>query len=591
MNDDFQAFVAEQVSSLQQNNLEKQASNSLGNADNNDVCNASNTFSDSVNTTNQPASPNSNFHNNSKYPGDVIEEINPLKPEGYQRLPFDDPALFVCFYNKQIRDGKVTLHTWQTEELEKIGNAKPTALKPYKFCLVTCNGSGKDAFIIASTVVWFAGCKVRSRVIVTSSSGVQLTSQTEGYIRTLCQAVNEYHGEEIFRIRQRFITCNLSGSEIRLFATDEAGKAEGYHPMDPDAEMMIVVNEGKSVSEEIHGALRRCTGYNYWIEVSTPGEPSGFFYKAAQHWPNVRYVSTYDCPHLSKDEVEEDKRDLGEHSALFRSKHLALFTTIGGDCVIPEELIIALLKETFDNTPYSSFPIRIGGDLAAGGDEIVLSFTQGLKCVKEIAWREKDTEISADRIDYELKEMKIPKDHQYIYMDDGGVGRSIIDKLIHKGWNINRVLNQSPATNKTLYGNKGAENWYRVKRLFEERLFDPSTLSPKTREQLYTRHFKSKLNGARLFLESKKEAKAEGRPSPDRADALILSLTGVTVDTFLSVSNEGKTVVKNSVKFLMGAELLEHYENEFTFGSNTIERATRTDSRKLHNSLTCALKQ
>ena len=537
----------------------------------------------------------SNFHNDTAYPGDLLEDTTPIRETGWQALEFPDPALFVNFFNKDIANSLVTLHKWQTEVLEEIGSAKSSAQHPYKLCLITCNGSGKDAFIIASTVVWFAACKIRSRVVVTSSSGVQLTSQTEGYIRSLCQRVNEFFdGQEIFRIRQRYITCRLTGSEIRLFATDEAGKAEGYHPLEPNAEMMIVVNEGKSVSEEIHGALRRCTGYNYWLEVSTPGEPSGFFYRAATTWPNVRRINYTLCPHLSEDEINQDRIELGEHSALFRSKNLALFTSLSGSTIIPQQLIEDIvsraIRETFEQIKLSKDVTRIGLDLAAGGDENCIMFVRGNKCIKEIAFREVDTEITADRIDMELRSMNISKKHEYIFADDGGVGRSIIDKLVRRGWNVNRVMNQWTASNKKQFGNRGAENWYRVKRLFEEYLFDASTLSEKCRTQLYTRHFKSTNSTARLFLESKKEALSEGRPSPDRADALILALTGLTVEDYLSGKEDKSTSTdkRPKDKFQSMNDAYEHYENNVTFG-RWKESETNKENKRIYNSLQAAI--
>ncbi len=535
--------------------------------------------------------PSSSSSSSPQYPGDLIDETSPIRETGWQALPFDNPGLFVCYYNKDIREGLVTLHDWQASFLESIAAAKATAQKPEKFCLCTCNGSGKDAFIIASVVAWFAACKVRSRVIITSASGVQLTTQTEGYIRTLCQRVNDEHGEEIFKIRQRFITCRLSGSEIRLFATDEEGKAEGYHPLEPYSEMMIVVNEGKSVTEEIHNALRRCTGYNIWLEVSTPGEPYGFFHRAFTKWPQSKRVDYTMCPHVALSEVETDRMELGENSALFRSKWLALFTSIGGDVIIPQDLIESLLSpelRDYFSVTYPSFILRIGIDLAAGGDENVISFTKGNKCIKEVCFTEVDTEITADRIEHELKQFPVAKSYEYIYADDGGVGRSIIDKLVRKGWRINRVLNQHPALSKQQFGNRGAENWYRCKRIIEEKFFDVSTLSQKTREQLYTRHYKSSLKGARLFLESKGEARAEGRPSPDRADAFILSLTGVTVEDFFKATAVKILDARPKERFTSPEEVLEHFENNETYGRFN-PKPSITLGRRIFNSLHSAL--
>jgi len=402
--------------------------------------------------------PGSTTERVSLYPGDYREDdVKPLEESGYRALAFEDAAELVCFYDKGIQNGDVTLYPWQVAVHETLASKEASARHPMKFCLVAANGSGKDAFIAAPFAVWFALCKVQSRVIITSSSGTQLTGQTEPAIRNLCETINAYHGEEIFKIRQRYIRCRLSGSEIRMFATDESGKAEGYHPIVPNAEMAILVNEGKSVTDEIHNALRRCTGYTHWLEYSSPGEPKGFFYNAACNWKNVRYVTSYDCfNHLFEEEREQDKLDLGEHSALFRSKHLAEFTSIGGEVVITQELMnkCLLAPPQFTLTELGD---RVGIDLAAGGDENSLCFLRANKVRVQYHFRETDTTITADKIERILTKEGITKKHEFIFADDGGVGRAIIDMLVRKGWNIKRVMNQWPAVYKKDFGNRGAE--------------------------------------------------------------------------------------------------------------------------------------
>lgn len=183
------------------------------------------------------------------YYGDAEDET-PSPTGKFQTLEFASSVQLISFFDKNINEGVVTLHPWQRETSSNICAAKPTSKKPFKFALCACNGSGKDAFVIAPFAIWFCCTKIKSRCIITSSSGVQLSSQTENYIRELAIKLNEYftqeYGGPIFRINQRFIKCLLSGSEIRLFATDEEGKAEGYHPIEPNAEFCIIVNEAKA---------------------------------------------------------------------------------------------------------------------------------------------------------------------------------------------------------------------------------------------------------------------------------------------------------------------------------------------------------
>lgn len=536
----------------------------------------------------------------SAYPGDINEAVPLLNDGKYKTLPFQLSAQIAATFYDSIREQTVvdgivqSLHAWQLDASKELCTPvkKPTSQHPLKYALVASNGSGKDQFVIAPFSIWFIITKIRSRVILTSSSGTQLTSQTENYIKDLCNKINEASGEEVFRVRQRYIFCRWTGSEIRMFATDEEGKAEGYHPLDPNAEMCIIVNEGKSVTEEIHKALGRCTGFNYWLEVSSPGEPKGYLYHAFTKWANSRRVTSYDCPHISASEIEDDKVLYGESSAYFRSKHLALFTSLGGNVIIPIEVINRLR----DNPPSfiltgSKWVKRIGIDLSAGGDELCFSITQGNKQIVEETWREKDTTISADKIVGLFVKHNISKTHEYIFADDGGVGHAIIDMLMRRGYQIQRIHNQSPAINKRHYGNRGAEAYDRVKRLFEESLFNPTGMSDKCINQLTNRKVKDKLDGAKVFLQSKKDAKAHGFESPDRSDAFILSLTGLTIEDFVEAAKEEQPLSEGArviTTKLRSDEVYEYWMNNETYKNFDVP-SEETSSKRIHGSLNAAI--
>lgn len=489
------------------------------------------------------------------YPGSITlddADSAPLEEQGFRALLFADPAELVCYFDQQINKGEVTLHEWQVKVNEELAQAKPTSKAPYKFCLCAANGSGKDYFVIAPFVIWFALTKIQSLCVITSSSGVQLTSQTENYIKRLAEKVNTFYGQTIFKIRQRFIYCSLTGSEIRLFATDEEGKAEGYHPLEPNKEFAIIVNEAKTVAPEIFRALRRCTGYNYFIEVSTPGEPSGDFHRHFNSWKNTRRVTYFDCPHLSEIDYEEDKKEFGEHSALFRSKWLALFTSLGGQTVIGSDNIDKCIK-TNPAWSFRKWPKRVGIDFAAGGDETVVAIWQGNKRVAQLAFRERDTVVAANSIEKFLEKNGIPKDHTYIWADDGGIGRGYIDNLNRMGWiGINRVLNNHGAIRKKDFGNKGAELWFKFARLVQECVIILPIDDEKGMTQLAQRFYKQS-TGGRLFLQSKREALSEGHPSPDRADADVLAHTDRSLDDYLK---DEEPEVPNRRKF-MGTTLEE----------------------------------
>lgn len=500
---------------------------------------------------------------------EVPEEIQPLVGGKWQKLNFQTSVDMLYTIDPVLRDGipdadgkPTSLHKWQIEIHEQLCNTRATSKHPHKFALCACNGSGKDAYIVTPFVVWFITNKIRALVILTSSSGVQLSNQTENLIRNYCKKVNEFftevYGAPILHIKQRHIECTLSGSVMYFFATDEEGKAEGYHPMEPGAEMAIVVNEAKSVDPKIFRALKRCTGYNYWLNVSTPGEPRGDFYQSFQVWPNKRKIDYYDCPHHSPDDFEEDKKLLGVHSPLFRSKWLALFTYLGGKYVINQEKLDDIrerAKRNDINKLKTNEPKRVGLDIAlsSGGDETVISAFQGNIQTDLHTFRDKDATILADKIAIHLLvKVGVKKDHPYIFADDGGVGRAVIDILRRKGWSINRVLNQSAAKNKTQYRNRGAELWYKAARFVEEGLVILQD-DDKLYEQLASRKYKEEAGASldKLTLQNKKEMMAEGLPSPDRADATVLALSSYNLKDFL---NANAVVSDHTVKRKLSAE-------------------------------------
>lgn len=539
-----------------------------------------------------------------KYPGDEKDEEGPLKGQ-WETLNIPSPAFLIARMIPAFREGDEVLYEWQKEQLEEIRESQSWATlhKPYKLALCAANGSGKDYIIVAPTVVWMSLVNIRCLSIITSSSGVQLTSQTENYIASLCKAVNEYCGTTIFRIRQRFIKCTLTGSEIRLFATDEEGKAEGYHPLEPNAKMAIWVNEAKSVDEAIFRALRRCTGYTHWFNVSTPGEPKGYFHKSFIE-PALGYrrrkVTYRECRTATKSHISEleriaDEIDLGSTSALYRSKWLAEFTSIDVQCIITLDQVNAVTGNKVPKTRQTE-PLKIGLDLSAGGDETVLVARRGNSIYKEVAFRDRDTTNVAARLDIELAALGISKDHAWIFADDGGIGKSIIDMLRKMGWAVRRVVNQARALRPDQSGNRGAELWYTVKRLIEEKTQRLDEASDKLREQLYTRRYE-KRNG-KVWLESKDKAKSEGNPSPDRADAYVLTFCGESVAEWIKAEaaevaeSETTTIPKARGMQIATLDELTQAVDDIAFSEFTEpEHPTRGGGRRIYNSLAAAQKQ
>lgn len=433
-------------------------------------------------------------------------------------------------------------YKWQVETLYQLAGLdpkapdapaiRPTDKNPLYYNFVAANGSGKDQIVISSFAVWFAMTKIRSRVVITSSAYEQLKDQTFKYIKTLCEDINAFHQRKIFEIVEFHIICNDTGSEIKCFVTDDPGKAEGRHPFDdyPGAEMAVIVNEAKSISDEMFQAFSRFTGYNYWLEISSPGKTSGHFYKRCMlsevQWPAPiqlgkfywRRVTAFDCDHLLGKHIDNLKLEYGENSLIYRSQVLAMFTSLDEAAFIPSTLFERYPKiegRTFGLEP------RAGLDLALGGDETVLYVFLGGKFYIRTS-KVRDERALAPIIVGWFKEFGLAAEN--INADDGGIGRQILNRVQDLGYDVKRVRNEMRSANPTFFKNRGVENWARIKRMIEDKILPPLE-DEETISQLTSRSYEVK--GVVTYLETKADMRTRGLHSPDRADALALVFDGI----------------------------------------------------------------
>ena len=116
----------------------------------------------------------------------------------------------------------------------------------------------------------------------------------------------------------------------------------------------------------------------------------------------------------------------------------------------------------------------------------------------------------------EIKERPI----KYCYVDTIGIGAGIVSRLHEMGYAnvVHRVNAAEAALDRELYHNLRAEMWARVR----EWLGDwPCQLpdDPELLNQLVSVGYHNDSKN-RLLMEKKEDIKRDGRPSPDKADAL-----------------------------------------------------------------------
>lgn len=444
------------------------------------------------------------------------------------------PLEVLCLYDEDVLAGRIQVHPWQSELLTYLGKPKALEDRAVQAMLLAANGSGKSQMIIAPFAVWMALRFTESLTIVTTSSGQQLDTQDLRYITRMARKVNALHkeqfGMDVFDCQYRKFRSPITESFIDMFATDEAGKAEGRHPLKYDGEFSIIVDEAKTVDDKIFEALERCSGFTRRLDVSSPGKSSGYFYTTwnLDQGGDVykRKVTAFECPHIKEYEIQQKIAKYGLHDPLIRSSIFAEFSSTDEQVVIPRELLSKNTKLCDKQVFFG--PLRAGLDLASGGDETVLSVWRGNVEVGLHTVRNKDTSTVCNKIIEFIQSYKGQLKPENIYADDGGIGRSMLDNLREKGYKINRILNQSRPYDSTRYANKGTELWFSFKRFVEEfqvylNKDDRGNTDNLLFSQLSNRYYTIQQASNKIILESKEKARKQGHPSPDRADAVILA--------------------------------------------------------------------
>lgn len=494
---------------------------------------------------------------------------------------FATPGEMFIYFNDELQPTQ-----WQLEELHRVGGyinledpaaadpVRPDMDHPYLFNLIAANGSGKDTYYISPVALWFVSAKIRSRVIVTSASQDQLKLQTFNYLKNYAERVNNKLGYEVYDIKEFYIYNNLTGSEIVGRVTNDAGRVEGFHPFETprNCEMMVIVNEAKSIDDDTFAAFSRFTGYNYWLNVSSPGFKSGVFYKTCVDADSEtfalgrqfkRHITAYECPHISRNHIATVEKLHGRDSLVFITSILAQFYSSAIDVVIPEAL--------FDYTPplhntYGLPPVA-GLDLAFSttGDPTRWSLWHGNMELEHDLIRSDNADKLHSWIINKLNDARrrFRLEFSNVYVDGGGVGKPIISRIIEAGYDVTTRRNESAPHDKAYYLNLGAEMYFRVKRLIQQRVLivPPDQLA---RQQLSERKALLAVGTQKYKLEPKQDAKKRLGYSPDRADAIVLALSGYPLDTLLS-----PPPARNTLRGQMSAEQLREWIDSYAFDNHT----------------------
>lgn len=316
---------------------------------------------------------------------------------------------------------------------------------------------------------------------------------------------------------------------------------QGFHAED----VLYIIDEASGVEDKIFepvlGALS--TPGARLLMCGNPTQLSGFFYDS--HHKNRASYTTFhidgrNSSRVSQDFVQTIIRMYGENSDVFRVRVAGEFPLQEEDIFIPLSLVEHSIMTEY-SIPQKPTLLHIGADIARfGDDKTVIGYKANEKVTFYKKRRGQDTMKTADDIvllGEQLVQKYQPTEPIPIKIDDGGVGGGVVDRL------------------RQIKRNQPERFWwmeiYPVKfgqRIQHKHYYDSTTYmmavvkkllqpydeqgNPKPIELILPNDddMAAQLSGRKYFLtenskikiESKKEMKKRGRPSPDEADCILL---------------------------------------------------------------------
>lgn len=314
----------------------------------------------------------------------------------------------------------------------------------------------------------------------------------------------------------------INGARIRLFGADNPDALRGQYwdgaVLDEVAQMRPQV-----WGEIIRPALSDRQGWAVFI--GTPKGMNLFFelYQKALKDPEW-YVGVFPADKtgvIPESELEAAKKGMSENQ--YRQEFLCDFTAAVEDAVIPFELVNRAAGKSLHPSTYHKSPLVFGVDPARFGDDrSVITVRRGLAVLEMRKWREMDTMTLAGRVAAMIDE----QNPDGVFVDEGGLGAGVVDRLRQLGYSIFAVNSGHKASDDQRYYNLRAEIWFLMREWLAEGGAIPD--DPDLKSDLTGPTFSYDAR-SRIKLEKKEDMKKRGLPSPDCGDSLAVTFAAPVV--------------------------------------------------------------
>lgn len=403
------------------------------------------------------------------------------------------------------------------------------------------HGVGKST-AVSWLALWYILTRYHAKIVITAPTSAQLYdalfAEIKRWVREMPEPLQTLLEVKAERIelkempQENFISARTSRAE-------QPEALQGIHAEN----VMLIADEASGIPEQVfEAAAGSMSGHNaVTILLGNPVRSSGFFYDTHNRLSNewwTRRVSCVDSPRVSEAYVKEMASRYGEESNAYRIRVLGEFPRSDDDTVIPMELLDLAVQR--DVAPTNFAPLVWGLDVARfGSDSSALCKRKGNSVTEPIrVWRNLDLMQLTGAVVAEYEALAPSERPAEILVDSIGLGAGVVDRLRELNLPARGInVSESPALGLT-YRNLRAELWHKAKAWLEKR----DCRLPKDERlisELATVRYSFTSNG-KIQIESKDEIRKRGLPSPDLADAFVLTFASDAAVASYGVSYTSK---------------------------------------------------
>lgn len=437
---------------------------------------------------------------------------------------------------------------WQKEILSDLGNgvvsieeaiARATAFgeeascDPLQYARTSGHGIGKSA-LVSWIIIWAQDTLEDTKGVVTANTENQLKTKTWAELA-------KWHRlgltKELFKLTAtaRF---SIDPEHEKTWRIDMVPWSEknteafaGLHNY--GKRILIVFDEASAIVDLIwettEGALTDKNTQIIWVAFGNPTKNSGRFRECFEggrfnHRWNSAAIDSREVSITNKTQIEKWIEDYGEDHDFVRVRVRGVFPRVDATSFIPLELAREAAVRPLPEVNYSS--VVIGVDVARfGTDSSVVYPRQGRDA------RSRQPRLFRGLSTIQLATQAFNAYVEYsavaIFVDGGGVGGGVVDQLLKMGAPVYEVQFGSRSDNVneldpySKYANKRAEIWGAVKDFLARGCIphDVPLAEHSLPEELAGPTF-TYAREDHIQLESKRDMRRRGVPSPDVSDAL-----------------------------------------------------------------------